>query len=289
MTHSLAFAVLATGAVLATPYLEPASSIPQLLAILAAVAVLGVPHGSLDVVYASRSYKLYGPGRWLAFIGLYVAAAGIVVLTWLWVPLAFLIGFLAISARHFAGDLRPGSGVLLRIAHGLAPIVLPAYLHGEELTLLFGHLIPAEEAGRLVTFLAGLAPVNLVAILLALVWEPMGAAGASGGSGTRIEVLATASMALLADPLVAFAVYFCGLHSVRHVRRTGHLFSLSRGELLVHSIAPTVGCLLLGALAFFAIRHAPPETVVLQVTFVGLAGLTVPHMMLVEPRLRATW
>ena len=174
MTHSLAFAVLATGAVLATPYLEPASSIPQLLAILAAVAVLGVPHGSLDVVYASRSYKLFGPGRWLAFIGLYVAAAGIVVLTWLWVPLAFLIGFLAISARHFAGDLRPGSGVLLRIAHGLAPIVLPAYLHGEELTLLFGHLIPAEEAGRLVTFLAGLAPVNLVAILLALVWEPMG-------------------------------------------------------------------------------------------------------------------
>ncbi len=90
-------------------------------------------------------------------------------------------------------------------------------------------------------------------------------------------------LALLAPPLLAFTVFFCGMHGARHILRTvkysGRPF---RALLAARALAPTLGFLCVLAVAFYELRHLTWEARLIQLVFVALAALTVPHMMLVE-------
>lgn len=287
MRHALVFTALVVAA-LRVPEVAPPGL--ELGLLVAAIALVGVPHGALDVAYAARLFELRSPARWLTFVFGYLGLAGIVILLWWAIPLLTLVGFLLVSAYHFGGDLAPGTGALLRVFHGATPLVLPAVFHSAELVPLFGALVPASSAELLVGYLGVLAPLLLVLLalgLLHLVTTAQRGARVRAALPVGIEVATTAALALLADPLIAFTVYFCGLHSIRHLARTGRLFSLSRSRMLALAGPPMVGTLLLAGFAFVAVDPESVDVGLLQVTFVGLAGLTVPHMLLVEPWLRA--
>ncbi len=290
MRHTLAFCAAALIAVAASAALGNGWPALELFVVAAAVILLGVPHGALDVLHAARSLRIAGPSRWLLFTAGYVAVAAAVVGIWMVAPTVSLAAFLAISAFHFSGDLEGEPPVLLRALHGASPIVLPALLHQEELAKLFGMLVPEAGAEALATGLAAAAPValtGLVVLLAAAAGRRLTGRASAVPAAAIAEAAAAAALAVLAPPLTAFAVYFCVLHSARHVVRTGEVFKLPARELARAAALPTLATAAAAPVAFHLLEGAPIDARTLQVVFIGLAALTVPHMMLIEPlRLR---
>jgi Brp/Blh family beta-carotene 15,15'-monooxygenase len=248
-----------------------------------AVLVLGVPHGALDVLHAKRAYRLDRPHRWGAFLVAYMALAAAVVVGWITFPAVSLCVLLAISAFHFSGDLEAGSPVRLRVAHGLAPVCLPGLLHADALRDLFAALAPADFSTSLAAWMEIAARPVMAAVVFSV------ATSATRWRHASLEVAATALVCSLAPPLTGFGLYFCLLHSWRHVSRTARLYTPSRSEFAWGVLAPTVATGVAGAFVLAALEPDTWTRGLLQVVFVGLAALTVPHMVLIERIRLAGW
>lgn len=246
----------------------------ELWAVAAAVVVFGVPHGALDPVLA-RARAQWTAARWAGFWLGYAALAALVVAVWAGAPALFLAGFLLVSAAHFAGDPAPGAPWPVRVLHGGAPLVLPAFLHGAEVEGLFALLAGPGAAAAAVAVLAPLSGPWLVACLCMAIVRRRADPWGSG------ELLCLALLATVAPPLVGFAVFFCLCHSARHVLRTAEGVGAPVSRILLQTAAPMAVVVGGGAAAWLLLDGVPVDARVMQVVFVGLASLTVPHMLVV--------
>nr|WP_255525876.1 Brp/Blh family beta-carotene 15,15'-dioxygenase [Frigoribacterium sp. CG_9.8] len=244
------------------------------------VATLGLPHGALDPLIARRA------GLWKTPFGLagfnlgYVAMVALVVGVWLVAPTASLIGFLLVSGIHFGADWNLGRSVVVRSFTGVGLLTLPAFAHHDEVAGIYRTL--AGPGGVIVADVqTWLGPVAIAAMLL-------GAAFALRRRPTdALEILLAATLAIVAPPLVFFVLYFCALHSARHLR---HGFAEERGGgrtaaliLVVYTVVPIVAVGVLTAI--FAGDFAPGGALagdwIIRLVFIGLAALTVPHMVVI--------
>lgn len=284
MRHSLLFAALAVLAIVLSPTWEATLPLPGLILPLVAVGLLGVPHGSLDVAYAVRCHGVEGPVRLGSFLVAYVLLAALVVAVWVTAPLVTLVLFLAASAHHFGADVELSASQGTRLLRGAPLIVLPALLHAPELEGLFAALVPLAEAASLTRVLVGAAPLLLAALLLDAL--RLARSRDARASGRLLEHLTIVALAVLAHPLLAFTVGFCVLHSPRHLQRTQRALGLDGAGMLRAAVLPTLATLV-GAGVFLA--GADPTALddeLLRLVFIGLAALTAPHMLVVEPVLR---
>ena len=252
---------------------------PQLELIVVAVLilVLGVPHGALDTIFARQLYGIRTLSGWLQFSLLYLLLAALVVGLWLWQPGLFLLGFLAISAAHFSGDPLQGVPWPARLFYGGSVILLPTIGHAQEIGRLFGLLVGDATAAPIVPWLRWLAWPWLVGLALASLWQTR------HDFWTALEMAAAGILAIVAPPLVSFVVFFCGMHSARHILRTLNFSGRSSWRYVAGAaLLPMAGVLAGSALAWVFLRDTALDARVVQVVFVGLAALTVPHMVLIE-------
>ena len=252
---------------------------PQLELIVVAVliVVLGVPHGALDTIFARQLYGIRTLSGWLQFSLLYLLLAALVVGLWLWQPGLFLLGFLAISAAHFSGDPLQGVPWPARLFYGGSVILLPTIGHAQEIGRLFGLLVGDATASPIVPWLRWLAWPWLVGLALASLWQTR------HDFWTALEMAAAGILAIVAPPLVSFVVFFCGMHSARHILRTMNFSGLSSWRYVAGAaLLPMAGVLAGSTVAWVFLRDTALDARVVQVVFVGLAALTVPHMVLVE-------
>lgn len=271
------FCLLAGVGLAGTPWLTTLNDQALLGAVALAILFLGLPHGALDTVFAKKLYRVGTPWQWLLFTVAYLVLAALVVLAWYQMPRLFFAVFLLISAWHFSGDpvIALPSGA--RILYGSAVIVLPSLLHGAQVTALFAHLIGLDAAGEAVALLRSLGvPLLIGEVLLFVI-----AVRVDWLAG--VEILCVVLLSLFATPLVAFTLFFCGMHSPRHFLRAASLAGMRPGSLLLQvAMLPTLACLIAAAYAMHAFTMLPVEARLMRIVFVGLAALTVPHMLLVE-------
>jgi len=249
----------------------------ELIVVATLIVLLGVPHGALDTIFARQLYGIQTLGGWLRFAVIYVLLGASVVGFFMLAPSGFLIGFLFISMLHFSGDPAAGTPWLARALYGGAIIVLPTVLHAGEITRLFALLVGIDAAALVTPFLGLLAWPWLIGLALAAIQR------LSKDWLTALEMGAVAVLAVLAPPLISFTVFFCAMHSARHILRTidysGHT---SPGLILGATLLPMLGVLLASAAAWHFLGGTPINGAIIQLVFVGLAALTVPHMALVE-------
>jgi len=196
---------------------------------------------------------------------------------WHMAPWLFLLGFLFISIVHFSGDPAAGTPPGERILYGGLIVFLPMLLHAGEVVHLFSFL--TGSAAPSIGFWIHLVSWPwLLGTVVAIVMCFKRSAWMTG-----LEIAAVAILAAFAPPLVAFTVFFCGMHSARHILRTfDYSGQTSPGILLAACFAPMAGVALLAGAAVLWLRDVPIEVRLIQLIFVGLAALTVPHMGLVE-------
>ena len=245
------------------------------------VALLGVPHGALDAVFARSLFGLSDFEGWLLFSLLYIGVAASVVGVWFVVPTVFLAVFLVSSVLHFGGDPADGVRMPARILYGGAVIVLPALWHGAELQ-------------RLLAWVAGPASAAFVAPVLsqlALPWLAATVVGCALQARTSrlaaLEWAALATLAVAAPPLVAFTIYFCAMHSPRHVLKTlANQSDRETRSAAALALWPSLAVWVAMAATLWLVNGKlpqpwPDQAAVIQVIFVGLAALTLPHMLLI--------
>ena len=249
----------------------------ELIVLAALIVVLGIPHGALDTIFAHRLYGIRTPWDWLRFGVVYLLLAALIVGLWMFAPVAFMIGFLLISVAHFSGDLAEGTTLVSRILYAGAVIIFPTFLHAEEMTQLFAQLVGLSAGQTVVSGLTWLAWAWCIGLVLAVLvcvrrdWL------------TALEMTSVGVLTVLAPPLFSFTVFFCGMHSARHIIRT--VIYSGRSSLLLLAAAaflPMFGVVVASAVAWHLLKDTTLDARVLQIVFVGLAALTVPHMILVE-------
>ena len=264
---------------------------PQTLIALTAVVMIGLPHGAFDGAVALALGYGKSLKSMLGFILGYIAIAASVVLFWMMFAEIALIIFLITSVLHFGiGDRQPG-GWLTRttqtVSHGGLVVIGISILHRTEVEPIFVYLVGSETV--LLWQFLNMASFGLIVVLIAYLVQ------AFMQPAIRIRFAELAGLGLayyFLPPLVGFALYFCGVHSVRHLRYTW--IKLRAREYGVR----TLGLLALsftlaswgaGILIFWQMPTTEMlDEAIFQIIFVGLAALTVPHMLLVDGMFRRT-
>lgn len=274
-------AMLATGFSLTISTLDERTGL-AVLGVL--VVLLSVPHGALATVFARQAYRVRSVGAWAVITVVYLMLAAAVVLVWLSSPGVFLLGFLLVSAVHFSGDPARGTPPLTRGLYGGAMIVLPTLLHGAEVRRLFTMLADDATAAATVSHMSLLALPWLASLSVTAILR------FRRDRLTALEVASVGLSATLAPPLLAFGVFFSGMHSALHILRTFDYAGHGSPRLVAGSaMGPLLGITALSAVAWYLFRDVPVDARAIKIVFVGLAALTVPHMALLEPIRLSGW
>lgn len=99
-----------------------------------------------------------------------------------------------------------------------------------------------------------------------------------------IELIVIALILVLLPPLLGFAVYFCFVHTGRHMMHIWKKLQIAMNSrvIFIQAIGLTAASWLLGLGAFYFLDSGDFDADILRVVFIGLAALTVPHMILVD-------
>lgn len=296
LASHLRLAILTTAVITVLAALAGGVGLTAQLGLLALlVGVLGLPHGAVDHWQGHALLQPRLGGWWIPVFGAgYMAATAIVIAAWAAWPPLLLTGFLILAAGHFGSEdvtarpLVPHRRATTRLAdtavRGALPVLLPVIFHTGETSALFAALLPATSAGevqRILILLTITSPAYLAALAAFIAF-----AVTRGDRlvGAEIAVLTAAFAAL--PPLLAFAVYFCLWHSPRHsllVIADADDRDLTSGirRFALGALPLTALTLAAGIIAWLLLRDAfGSAAAVLQVVFIGLAALTVPHVIL---------
>lgn len=273
-----AFALLTIGFLSVAPDLI--SPTAQLIILAVVVATLGMPHGALDPWIAENMGLSQTPLQAIAFNVTYLLIAALVIVIWTLLPVTSLLIFLVISAWHFSGDWSGDMQRLPRLGAGLLLLLMPIGFHTDNVAMLFSHLSGAGGAALAHTLAlpTWFLIVSMMVLAEFAAWQRQWL--------TMLELFGLLALAYVAPPLVYFALYFCLLHSPRHLLGLFRQASASQRPRLIRmaAIYTVLTLLLLGALAWIWANQAPAwsaETLVLKLVFIGLAAVTVPHMILI--------
>jgi Brp/Blh family beta-carotene 15,15'-monooxygenase len=281
-SQGLAFCAVAWLSLVACLWLPLFDTQAQLVLISPVILLLGVPHGALDVIYVQQIVGVRSVSGWCLFILCYLTITAAVVAVWWFAPGFFLAAFLVVSAFHFSGDPEGLTPTWFRVLYGGAVIFCPLALHAAEVLQTFSLLAGESASQAIVTVLQWAAWPWLVGIGVATI------GGAKSDRQRSIELLSVTAVLTLAPPLIGFTIFFCCMHSARHVLRTR---DYSRAGTLGHLLQVAALPMLTTVAGIFVLWRfsdgKPIDLRLAQILFVGLAALTVPHMIVME-RVRLT-
>lgn len=260
------------------------------LAAIAAIMLIGVPHGGLDGVVARRVGWPRGTVPWILFHGIYLLIAATVAWLWWLYPLPSLVFFLLLSALHFgSSDIRHINAPSARdswiplLAHGgLVVIAIPVF-QNTAVEPLFAVLIGNDNSLWLLEQIDQLLlpwAACVFSYLIYSIYQPR-------WRTALINLLVLITLAYLLPPLISFAAYFCLWHSRTHMLRIWQ--SIAQEQRRRSAIEALIYTLLAYAAAaiYFVVQTSTDKAsaftpALIQLTFIGLAALTVPHMLLID-------
>lgn len=248
----------------------------QIIALGPLVSLLGLPHGALDHRVATAMWPLSTLRQHAIFVAGYIGLTIAVLVLWIIAPSIALAAFLIYSAMHFSDDWRAEVGLWQSLPLGISVIALPALVFQSDVAVLFGFLTEEPTATLLAALLHKTAIAAIIASALFLVVNLRRA------PWVTLEYGLLVATALVTPPLVYFVIYFCALHSPRHFLLTADQLRLTPLQALRAAwpiLMATLAMTALGAIVLAVFTPAcGPAT--LQIVFIGLAALTVPHMLL---------
>ncbi|MEM6498254.1 MAG: Brp/Blh family beta-carotene 15,15'-dioxygenase [Pseudomonadota bacterium] len=241
------------------------------------ILVLGVPHGAFDVALWQSDQRAANSQDLAIMLVKYISLAALFFGLWLIVPELALPVFLGISIYHFSGDWSKDLDLAPRLIATSAMIAAPAGLFREEVVEIFSWLAPEDTARLLGMIMAALSVPLLQAsvVVIALL--------AIHRTWVAAELAVVLSLAWLMPPLLFFLVYFCGLHSVRHMLETHQQLRCRTVGEFVFAAWPYAPLAIFGTLlGAVTLSSLPLGPAMLGTVFMALGSLTVPHIIVVE-------
>ncbi|TWX73577.1 Brp/Blh family beta-carotene 15,15'-dioxygenase [Colwellia sp. C1TZA3] len=247
---------------------------------ICAVLLFGVPHGGLDGAVARRIGWSSSIHSWFIFHFAYIVLAALVTLLWWLFPLTSLSVFLLISAIHFgASDIVDiGNDILPWAAHGgLVCIAIPS-LQPTLVEPIFTILVGTDNASLLMNCITSL----FFPWLFCLIGYCCFAYWQVKYRKYFINLLILLGLVFILPPLISFSLYFCLWHSKGHMLRLWHSLEVTeRRRSAIEAVIYTLMSWLAAGFIFYFYQQ-PSSITLIKVTFIGLAALTLPHMLLVD-------
>jgi Brp/Blh family beta-carotene 15,15'-monooxygenase len=264
----------------------------QFWLVILPITIIGLSHGGADPMILKQLACQQRKGMILATIFYMLAAAAFVVLIW-YLPAMALLVFLLLSAWHFGY-----TDVGFTLKHSTQPLI---WLSG-SLSIIGPATGHPEQTGELLAWLIGADPTAFSALLtqfaplLGGTWICAFALIAYRNrqqlpGRAIVELMLLAGVMTTLPPLLAFAYYFCVVHSIRHFMVIAHqnadrIAQRSILRFLLRKAAPaTAAAIGLAVMAWLVIIALEPEssllTAAVRVMFWSLAALTLPHAFVV--------
>jgi len=259
------------------------------------ILIIGVSHGSLDHIKGKKLLELFNIKSTYVFYIAYILISAAVIVTWILLPSMTLILFLIIASYHFGKEDtqflindRSYFTQILYFFKGFLIILSPLYFHFQETIAIFKLLLIDNEifysslnfieTNKVIQI--GIICSTLSSIFLFL---------KNFEIKKFVVFLDYFSILILnwyLSPLLAFTVYFCFLHSIRHSISLAIELdpnSVVNGFRLFVKKALLL-TILTGVFSFIALyllsNSYNLDSAILKIIFIGLASLTFPHILL---------
>ena len=256
---------------------------------------IGVSHGSLDNIKGRKLFKILGINNFSIFYLSYILIALIVIFLWIIIPSISLIIFLIVASHHFGKEdtqflIIENSSLnqLLFFLKGSLIIFAPMYFHFDETISIFKLLLIDNET--FYEFL-GLIETNKI-LLYGIILSTLSSISLfTKDFGFKKFVIFLDYFSILIinyyfSPLVAFTIYFCFLHSIRHsISLMSELDKndLSNGlKIFIKKALPlTILTATFCLIGLYLLNNAYDfNSSIVKIIFIGLASLTFPHILL---------
>ena len=251
---------------------------------LFSIVFIGIPHGALDGAIAITLGYTKELTQKLNFIIIYLFVSLVVIMLWYLFPVITLTLFLLTSIFHFGcGDLdwkRDKLYFVCGYVHGGLVVLGIIFLNKVEVNHFFEIL-----SGNQLSILWACLHIAIFFWFSSIVYISLNYEKIKV-SGYYIKLLILISIVvILLPPLPAFAIYFCLIHSIHHVKRiVPTLLNFMEKQkaiflMIIFSLFSWLGC----GISFYFLTNlnSYPDSII-KVTFIGLAALTFPHMILVD-------
>jgi len=256
---------------------------------------IGVSHGSLDNIKGRKLFQIFGINNIFIFYLSYILISLIVIILWVIVPSISLLIFLTVASYHFGKEdtqfliiENSYQNQLLFFLKGSLIIFAPMYFHFDETVSIFKLLLINNENFYELLNLIETNNILLYFIILSTLSSII--LFSKNFELKKFTIFLDYFSILIINyyfsPLVAFTIYFCFLHSIRHIiSLISELdnYDIINGlkiftkKALPLTILTTIFCFL-GL--YFLNNTYNFDSSILKVIFIGLASLTFPHILL---------
>ena len=253
------------------------------------ILTLGISHGSLDNIKGKKLLKFLNiKSISIFYIGYSIISLSIIII-WIIFPKLLLSIFLVIAAYHFGKEdtffiekEKKNYDELLYLLKGSIVIVSPLLFHKIETILIF------QSLNFNISGIIFIQNIYLYIMLFLSFFSSLFLFLKTNMEIKSLLLMDFFSILILnyfLNPIVAFTIYFCFLHSIRHslllMRQLNK--NIKKGFLLFvkKAIPLTIITILIYLFSlYFLNNHYELNESIYKVIFIGLASLTFPHILL---------
>ena len=256
---------------------------------------IGISHGSLDNLKGRKLFQILEINNFNIFYLAYILIALIVIILWIFIPYFSLIIFLMIASYHFGKEdtqflivKNSYYNQFLFLLKGSLIIFVPMYFHFDETIAIFRLLLVENENFYNFLDLIESKRILLYCIILSTLANIL--LFIKNFELKKFTIFLDYFSILIINyyfsPLVAFTIYFCFLHSIRHSMSLMSELDgddLSNGfKIFVKKALPlTIITAIFCVISLYLLNNTYNfESAILKIIFIGLASLTFPHILL---------
>ncbi len=246
---------------------------------------IGLPHGSFDGAVASL-VGFSNRNQFIQFIFFYLTLFFIVILFWFYFPISTLTIFIIMTISHFGlcdwTNFKINKNKFsVSFTYGMTIIFGIIYFNENQSFIIFEYLtnnnIYFFQKYLFIPYF--LTAVSIIYFIYLSFFEKKLRKGV-------IEILFLLLIFYLLDPLLSFAIYFCFFHTYKHLK---HLIkniylNLTNKKFVIYStlIFTVISWVGGSGIIYYLVQNLSLYESILKVIFIGLAALTLPHMLLVD-------
>ena len=253
------------------------------------ILTIGISHGSLDHIKGKQLLKILGFKSCILFYFGYLMISLITIFTWILFPNFLLLFFLIVASYHFGKEdseflnkSKKKNFELVYFLKGSLVIVAPLLFHKNETIFIFQSLnFDISESilinNLMLYYFIFLSFFSSIFLSLNKSFDTK--------SLLIMDFLSILILNYFLNPILAFSVYFCFLHSIRHsislIKKINNNIKKGFPIFLKKAFPLTIITILAYVIAlFFLNNYNELDETIYKVMFIGLASLTFPHILL---------
>ena len=261
----------------------------NLIICLFLILIIGISHGSLDNIKGRKLLKIFGFKSEYIFYIIYLTISSLIILLWIIFPNTVLLIFLIVACYHFGKEdtvffveREIFFKEILYFFKGSSVIIAPLFFHREETNEIFRTL-------NFNIFENSLFSDVFLVIILFLSFISSFFLSHKKDINFKIllmtDFLSILIINFFLSPILAFTLYFCFLHSIRHSITLIFELDKSLKNGFRKFIKKAIPLTLITGFAFIVAIYLlnnfyELNEAIYKVIFIGLASLTFPHILL---------